>query len=284
MMRGRVCLVTGATGGIGYETALGLARMGARVGLVGRDSQKLAGCADKIRAAAPEARIDTYWADLSSQSEIRRVAAEIRTACPQLHVLVNNAGAIFDRRETTVDGIERTWALDHLGYVLMTLELLDTLAATAESGGRPRIVNVASAAHTRGHIDFEDLGGARSFGPMGAYSQAKLGNVLFTYALARRLVTRGITVNCLHPGVVDTGFAKNTGGLFGAAWNLIRPFLISPERGARTSLHVATSPDLDRVTGRYISNAKPKTSSSKSRDEALQERLWRVSLEQVGRA
>ncbi len=149
-MRGRVCLVTGATGGIGYETALGLARRGARVGLVGRDANKLAGCADRIRAAAPEARVDTYRADLSSQAEIRRLAQEVRAACPQLHVLVNNAGAIFDRRETTVDGIERTWALDHLGYVLLTLELLDTMAATAGSGGKPRIVNVASAAHYRG--------------------------------------------------------------------------------------------------------------------------------------
>ncbi|MCJ2011692.1 SDR family oxidoreductase [Methylobacterium sp. J-076] len=283
-MRGKVCLVTGATGGIGYETALGLARMGARVGLVGRDGAKLAGCADRIRAAAPEAQVDTYRADLSSQGEIRRVAAEIRAAAPRLDLLVNNAGAIFDRRETTVDGIERTWALDHLGYVLMTLELLDSLSASAEAGGRPRIVNVASAAHTRGHIDFDDLGGARRFRPMRAYSQAKLGNVLFTAALARRLAGRGITANCLHPGVVDTGFAKNTGGLFGTAWSLIRPFLISPERGARTSLHVATAPELDGVTGRYFSASQEKTSSAESRDEAVQDRLWRVSLEQVGRA
>lgn len=282
-MQGRVCLVTGATGGIGYETALGLARRGARVGLVGRDAARLAGCAERIRAAAPEARIDTYRADLSSQAEIRRVAGEIRAACPRLHVLVNNAGAIFDRRETTADGFERTWALDHLGYVLLTLELLDTLAGTAESGGRPRIVNVASAAHYRGHIDFGDLGSARSFRAMRAYSQAKLGNVLFTYALARRIAGRGITANCLHPGVVDTGFAKNTGGLFGTAWNLVRPFLISPERGARTSLHVATSPELDGVTGRYFSDRKEKVSSSESRDEAVQERLWHLSLEQVGR-
>ncbi|MBE7248237.1 MAG: SDR family NAD(P)-dependent oxidoreductase, partial [Actinomycetospora chiangmaiensis] len=260
-MRGRVCLVTGATGGIGYETALGLARMGARVGMVGRDARKLAGCAERIRAAAPDAVLDTYVADLSSQAEIRRLATEVRRACPRLHGLVNNAGAIFDRRETTVDGIERTWALDHLGYVLLTLELLDTLAITAESGGKPRVVNVASAAHYRGHIDFGDLGGARRYGAMRAYSQAKLGNVLFTYALARRLSGRGITANCLHPGVVNTGFAKNTGGLFGAAWGLIRPFLISPEKGARTSLHVATAPELDGVTGRYFSDGKPKTSS-----------------------
>jgi NAD(P)-dependent dehydrogenase (short-subunit alcohol dehydrogenase family) len=283
MMGGRVCLVTGATGGIGYETAAGLARMGARVGLVGRDARKLAGCAERIRAASPGVQIDTFTADLSSQAEILRLAGEVRRAYPQLHVLVNNAGAIFDRRETTVDGIERTWALDHLGYVLLTLELLDVLTATAQAGGKPRIVNVASAAHYRGHIDFDDLGGARRFAAMRAYSQAKLGNVLFTYALARRLSGKGITANCLHPGVVNTGFAKNTGGVFGTAWSLIRPFLTSPEKGALTSLHVATAPELDGLTGRYFSDRKPKTSSSESRDEAVQERLWRVSLEQLGR-
>jgi NAD(P)-dependent dehydrogenase (short-subunit alcohol dehydrogenase family) len=281
-MRGRVCLVTGATGGIGYETALGLAKMGARVGLVGRDAEKLAGCADRIRAAAPGGQVETYVADLSSQAEIRRLAAAVKAACPDLHVLVNNAGAIFDRRDSTVDGIERTWALDHLGYVLLTLELLDTLEATARAGGKPRIVNVASAAHYRGHIAFDDLGTGKKYGAMRAYSQAKLGNVLFTYALAKRLAGQGITANCLHPGVVNTGFAKNTGGLFGAAWGLIRPFLISPERGAKTSLHVATAPELDGVTGRYFSDSKPKTSSAESRDEAVQERLWRVSLDQVG--
>ncbi len=136
--------------------------------------------------------------------------------------MVNNAGAIFDHRTLTVDGIERTWALDHLGYVLLTLELLDTLKASAAAGGKPRIVNVASAAHYRGHIDVDDLEGARRYGAMRAYAQAKLGNVLFTYALARRLRGDGITVNALHPGVINTGFAKNTGGLFGTAWSLMR--------------------------------------------------------------
>ncbi|GJD35479.1 SDR family oxidoreductase [Methylobacterium aerolatum] len=281
-MRGRVCLVTGATGGIGLETALGLAQAGAQVGLIGRDSGRLAAGAERIRAAVPGAEVTTFAADLSSQGEIRRLATEVRRACPRLHVLVNNAGAIFDRREVTADGFERTWALDHLGYVLLTLELLDTLAATAQSGGKPRIVNVASAAHYRGHIAFDDLNAERRFAPMRAYSQAKLGNVLFTYALARRLAGRGITANCLHPGVVNTGFATNTGGLFGAAWGLIRPFLITPEKGARTSLRVATAPDLDGITGRYFSHGQPKTSSRESRDEAVQERLWRVSLEQVG--
>ncbi|MGU3479873.1 SDR family oxidoreductase [Methylobacterium sp. D48H] len=283
-MRGAVCLVTGATGGIGYETALGLARLGARVAIVGRDSGKLQACADRIRAAVPGAAVEPHRADLSAQAEIRRLAETLRAAYPRLDVLVNNAGAIFDRRTLTVDGIERTWALDHLGYVLLTLELLDTLKDAAAAGGKPRIVNVASAAHYRGHIDFDDVEGARRYRAMGAYAQAKLANVLFTYALARRLRDSGITANAVHPGVVNTGFAKNTGGLLGAAWALMRPLLITPEKGARTSLHVASDPGLDGVTGRYFSHGRPKVSSAESRDEAVQERLWALSLRQVGRS
>ena len=197
---------------------------------------------------------------------------------------MNNAGAIFDRRTLTVDGIERTWALDHLGYVLLTLELLESLKASAAAGGKPRIVNVASAAHYRGHIDFDDIEGARRYGAMRAYAQAKLGNVLFTYALARRLRDSGVAVNCLHPGVINTGFARNTGGLFGTAWSLMRPFLTSPDKGAQTSLHAASAPELDGVTGRYFSHARPKTSSAESRDEAVQERVWALSLAQIGRS
>jgi retinol dehydrogenase 12 len=283
-VRGTVCLVTGATGGIGYETALGLARLGARVAIVGRDPGKLQACADRIRAAVPGAAVEPHRADLSAQAEIRRLAGTLRSAYPRLDVLVNNAGAIFDRRTLTVDGIERTWALDHLGYVLLTLELLDTLKESAATGGKPRIVNVASAAHYRGHIDFDDVEGARRYRAMGAYAQAKLGNVLFTYALARRLRGSGITVNAVHPGVVNTGFAKNTSGLLGAAWALMRPFLITPEKGARTSLRAASDPGLDGVTGRYFSHGRPKVSSAESRDEAVQERLWALSLRQVGRS
>jgi len=282
-MQGKVCLVTGATNGIGYETALGLARKGARVAIVGRDSGRTQACAERIRASVPGAIVDPHVADLSAQAEIRQLAASLRDAYPRLDGLVNNAGAIFDRRELTVDGIERTWALDHLGYVLLTLDLLGPLKASAAAGGKPRIVNVASAAHYRGHVDFADIEGARRYGAMRAYSQAKLGNVLFTYALARRVRADGITVNALHPGVINTGFAKNTGGLFGAAWSLIRPFLTQPDKGAETSLHVATAPELDGVTGRYFSHSRPKASSAESRDESVQERVWALSLAQIGR-
>ena len=283
-MRGRVCLVTGATNGIGYETALGLARLGAAAGLVGVPPHDRDPRAERVRVAVPGAIVDAHTADLSAQDAIRQLAGVLRAAYPRLDVLVNNAGAIFDRRTLTVDGIERTWALDHLGYVLLTLELLESLKASAAAGGKPRIVNVASAAHYRGHIDFDDIEGARRYGAMRAYAQAKLGNVLFTYALARRLRDSGVAVNCLHPGVINTGFARNTGGLFGTAWSLMRPFLTSPDKGAQTSLHAASAPELDGVTGRYFSHARPKTSSAESRDEAVQERVWALSLAQIGRS
>ena len=282
MSASRTALVTGATNGIGYATALGLARRGDRVVLVGRGAGRLQAAEAGIRAAVPGAMLETARADLSSQGEIRGLAAEIGRRHDRLDVLVNNAGAIFDRRALTVDGIERTWALDHLGYVLLTLELLDLLKASAGGGAGPRIVNVASAAHQRGHIDFDDPEGARRYGGMRAYCQAKLGNVLFTYALARRLAGSGVTANALHPGVIRSGFARNTGGLLGFGWSLIRPFLSTPEDGARTSLHLACAPELDGVSGGYFARCAPAPSSRESRDTGVQERLWALSLAQVG--
>ena len=281
-MRGKTCLVTGATSGIGYETALGLARAGARVALVGRDADRLRDTAGRIALACPGAELSQHRADLSAQDEIRRLAAEIVERHPRLDVLVNNAGAIFDQRETTADGIERTWALDHLAYVQLTLGLLDHLKASVQAGARPRIVNVASAAHTRGHVDFDDLEGGRSYGAIRAYSQAKLGNVLFTYALARRIDRMGITVNALHPGVIDTGFAKNTGGWLGLAWSAMRPFLTKPAAGAATTLHLAMSPAVEGVSGRYFVRSRAVPSSAESRNEAIQERVWALSLQQLG--
>ncbi|WP_419952826.1 SDR family oxidoreductase [Methylobacterium sp.] len=277
---GKICLVTGATSGIGYETALGLARAGARVGIVGRDAGRTDEATSRIRDAVPGAVIDVFLADLSSQAEIRRLSAEVRALYPRLDVLVNNAGAIFDARHVTVDGLERTWALDHLAYMQLTLDLLDLMKASAPA----RIVNVASRAHTRGLIDLEDLDGARRYGTWKAYSQAKLGNVLFTAALSRRLAGTGVTVNSLHPGVIASGFAGGTGGWFGISWSLIRPFLSNPADGAATSLHLATSPEVDGVSGLYFSKCSPVSTSRHGRDQALQERVWALSLRQLGRA
>ncbi|CAO4153408.1 hypothetical protein LPLAFNJD_LOCUS3936 [Methylorubrum aminovorans] len=274
---GRTALVTGASSGIGVETALGLARLGARVGLVGRDRARTERAAAHLRRETSGAA-DVFLADLSSQAEIRRLAGEVRAHYPSLEILVNNAGAIFSERHVTVDGIERTWALDHLAYVLLTHEL----RAPLEAAPRARIVNLASAAHTRGQIDFDDLGGERRYSAMKAYAQAKLGNVLFTHALARRLAGSPVTVNAVHPGVVASEFAKNTRGALGFAWSLIRPFLISTEAGARTSLHVATAPELDGVSGRYFAKCRETAASARSWDEALQERVWTLSRQQVG--
>ncbi len=276
-LRGRTALVTGATSGIGAETALGLARLGARVGIVGRDPARTAAMVARLRSETG-AEADVFVADLSEQAQVRRLAAKASARYPSLDILVNNAGAIFTERHVTADGFERTWALDHLAYVLLTHELMPRLAAAPAA----RIVNVASAAHTRGRIDFDDLDGARRFSAMGSYAQAKLGNVLFTYALARRLAGTRMTANAVHPGVVATGFAGNTSGWLRLAWSLIRPLLITPQKGARTSLHVATAPEVEGVSGRYFARCRPVASSALSRDEALQEKLWALSRRQVG--
>ncbi len=276
-LRGRHALVTGATSGIGAETALGLARLGARVGIVGRDPARTEATAARLRGETG-GEIDVFLADLSEQAQVRRLAAEASARYPVLDILVNNAGAIFSERHVTVDGVERTWALDHLAYVLLTHELMPRLAAAPAA----RIVNVASAAHTRGRIDFDDLDGARRFSAMGRYAQAKLGNVLFTYALARRLAGTRMTVNAVHPGVVATGFAGNTHGWLRVAWRLIRPWLMTPEQGAQTSLYVATSPEVAGVCGRYFAKGRAVASSPLSRDAALQERVWTLSRRQVG--
>jgi len=278
LMQGKICLITGATSGIGRETALGLARRGAHVAIVGRDADRTRAAADWIRWEAGTEQVAFLLAELSSQAEVRRVAREFKGSYSRLDVLVNNAGAIFTRRETTVDGFERTWALNHLAYFLLTHELLELLKASAPA----RIVNVASTMHTGGVIDFDDLQGEKSHGAIRAYSQSKLANVLFTYALARRLEGTGVTANCLHPGGVATGFGQNTPGALKLLMRLARPFLISAEQGAATSIYLASSPEVEGTSGRYFAKCKPARSSAASHEEALQERLWALSLRQIG--
>lgn len=211
-MQGKTCLVTGASSGIGYETAFGLAKAGARVGIVGRNEARTHEAANRIRRETGAA-VDVFVADLSSQAEVRRLARDVIARLQRLNVLVNNAGAIFDERGTTLDGIERTWALDHLAYVLLTHELLDLLKTSAPA----RIVNVASSGHAYGRIDRDDPGTETTYRPLQQYCRAKLGNVLFTYALARRLEGTGITVNVVHPGAVASGFGQHSSGLFGGS-------------------------------------------------------------------
>ena len=279
-MTGRTVLVTGGTGGIGRATALGLADRGAHVAITGRDEARAEAAAGEIRAAGG-GQVDVFVADLSSQAEVRRLADEVLRRLPALDVLVNNVGGYWNTRQVTADGLERTFALNHLAPFLLTHLLLGRLTANAPA----RVVTVASHAHSRGRIDFDDLQGERSYSGARAYSQSKLANVLFSYELARRLHGSAVTANALHPGVVRTSFgAEDPAGVQRLLVPLIRPFMKSPAQGAATSVHVASAPELEEVTGRYFTNSKPTRSSESSHDQAAATRLWLVSAHTAGLA
>jgi NAD(P)-dependent dehydrogenase (short-subunit alcohol dehydrogenase family) len=277
-MAGRTVLVTGGTGGIGRATASGLATMGAQLAIVGRDRGRTEGAAREIRAAGG-GQVDIFVADLSSQSEVRRLAGEVLQTCPRIDVLVNNVGGYWNTRHVTADGLEHTFALNHLASFLLTNLLLDRL----KERGTARVVNVSSNAQAMGRIDFDDLQGDRSYSGSTAYNQSKLANVLFTYELARRLRASAVTANALHPGVVRTSFgAEDPRGIQRLLVPLLGPFMKVPAQGAATSIHLASAPDLEHVTGSFFANSKPKRSSKHSYDEAAAARLWRVSAELVG--
>jgi NAD(P)-dependent dehydrogenase (short-subunit alcohol dehydrogenase family) len=281
VMVGKVCIVSGATSGIGAETARELARLGATVVVLGRDPKKCARQVDIIRRET-RSRVETLVADLSSQRQIRRLAEELRNEFPRVDVLVNNAACYFMKRRVTDDGLEMTFALNHLAPFLLTNLLLDRLLASPSA----RIVNVCSNAHTQGRIDFDDLQCERRYDRLEAYSRSKLAILLFTYELARRLKESRVTANAVNPGAVASDLGSDNGWLRGwlrvRARNVIRRHLISPEEGAKTSIHVATSPELEGVTGRYFVHCKDVPSSVASYDRATAERLWRVSEELTG--
>jgi retinol dehydrogenase-14 len=277
-MTGRTVLVTGATGGIGKATALGLAALGAHLAITGRDPGRTEAAAREIRAAGA-GKVDVFVADLSAQAEVRRLAAEVLHRLSRLDVLVNNVGGYWNTRHVTADGLERTFALNHLAPFLLTNLLLERLTQSATA----RVVTVASNAHRMGRIDFDDLQGERSYSGSRAYDQSKLANVLFTYELARRLASTSVTANAVHPGVVNTSFgAEDPGGTQRLLVPLLRPFMKSPARGAATSIYVASAPALEHVTGRYFANSKPRRSSERSYDEGVAARLWRVCAAPVG--
>ena len=276
-MSGRIVLVTGATGGIGRATAEGLAGMGARVAITGRDTGRTEDAAREIRAASG-AQVDTFVADLSSQSEVRRLAGDARERLPRIDVLVNNAGGYWNTRRPTPDGLEHTFAVNHLAPFLLTNLLLDRL----ELGASSRVVTVASHAHAQGTIDFDDLQGEGSYSGARAYNQSKLANVLFTYELARRLQGSGVVAHAVHPGVVSTGFGtEDPGRTQRLVVPILRPFMKSPAKGAVTSIHAACDPGLAHVTGRYVSDSRPKRSSDLSYDRNTASRLWQVSADLV---
>jgi retinol dehydrogenase-12 len=277
-MQGKVCLVTGATAGIGLVTARELAQQGAHVVLVGRNRQKCDAAVLQLQVQTGNQQVEALLADLSSQQQVRELARQLGERHKRLDVLVNNAGGIWMTRQETVDGLEMTFAVNHLAYFHLTLLLLDLLKGSAPA----RIVNVASRAHTGATLDFDDLLSKKHYRGWQAYARSKLANLLFTYELARRIAGTGVTANALHPGFVATDFGKGTGwrGLLlrlGA-----RLYAISPEQGARTVVYLATAAEVAGVNGKYFFKQKPFPSSPASYDEAAAKRLWQVSLEMVG--
>jgi NAD(P)-dependent dehydrogenase (short-subunit alcohol dehydrogenase family) len=277
-MTGKTVLVTGGTGGIGKATAIGLARLGARVAITGRELTRTQQAAAEIGRESGNPAVDAFAADLSCQAEVRRLATDVLAAYPRLDVLVNNVGGFWAHRHVTADGLERTFALNHLAPFLLTNLLLERLESTAPA----RVVTVASNAQAMGRIAFDDLQGAQDYVGSRAYNQSKLANVMFTYELARCLAGTGVTANALHPGVVRTGFgAEDPSVLTRAAMPFLR-FLKTPAQGALTSIYLASSADVEGISGQYFANRTPKSSNKLSYDATAASRLWDVSADLVG--
>jgi retinol dehydrogenase 14 len=278
-MAGKAVLVTGGTGGIGKATAIGLAGLGARVGITGRDLARAERAAADIRTASGNPAIDVFAADMSSQAEVRRLAGAVLDAYPRLEVLVNNVGGFWAHQHTTADGLERTFALNHLAPFLLTNLLLDRLKASAPA----RIVNVSSHVQAEGRIEFDDLQGTRNYSAQRAYSQSKLANVLFTNELARRLKGTGVTATAVHPGFVRTDFgSEDQAWFFTVISSLVRPFLKTPAHGAQSSIYLASSVDVEGVSGQFFVNGRPKAANKVAYDPDIAGQLWRVSADLVG--
>src|SRR6266852_6651301 len=277
-MQGKICMVTGANSGIGKATALALAQMGATVVLVCRDRARGKEARSEITTKSKNNAVDLMQADLSSQQSIRQLVEHFKQRYTHLHVLINNAGAAFPGRRETVDGLEMTFAVNYLAPFLLTNLLLDMLKASAPA----RIVNVSSHSHEAGYIQMDDLQEEKHYSNMRAYGQSKLAVVLFTYELARRLQGTGVTANCLHPGFVATHFAQRDGGpAFRLLVKLIGSFGASPQEGAKTSIYLACSPEVEGVTGHYFVKSIPRRSAAISYDESLQRHLWEQSAQLV---
>lgn len=276
-VEGKTALVTGATSGIGYETALGLARQGARVVIVGRNAEKTARVVAELEAKSGK-RVDFVLGDLSLMRDVRKVAEQFLARHDTLHLLVNNAGVINVKREVTSEGLEVQFATNHLAVHLLTKLLLPAL----ENGAPSRVVTTASGIHAIGKIHFDDLNLERGYGAFKAYAQSKLGNVLFTQELARRVADKGITANAVHPGFVGSNFA-NRPGLLGKIGNWFTvTFGNSPEKGAKTSLYVATADELSGVTGGYFERSRQSKARVRNA-EATAAKLWDVSEQLVNR-
>jgi NAD(P)-dependent dehydrogenase (short-subunit alcohol dehydrogenase family) len=270
-------LITGATNGIGLAAAEALAALGANLAIVGRSKTRTRIASARIRAAAGRgATLATFIADLSSQASVRRLAAEVLARYPKLDVLVNNAGAMYGTRQLTKDGIELTWAVNHLAPFLLSKLLLHRLKESAPA----RIITTASQAHQGAHIPFDDLNAERSYRSFGRYCETKLANILFTTELARRLEGTGVTANCFHPGLVATGFNRNNGLLMNLGMTILRPVARSPEKGAETLVWLATSPDVANVSGVYFFDQEQRPPSPEAQDREIARRLWELSERQ----
>ena len=277
-MQGKICMVTGANSGIGKATALAFAHMGATVVMVCRDHARGEEARSEITTKSRNNAVDLLLADLSSQQSIRQLVEHFKQRYTHLHVLINNAGAAFPGRRETVDGLEMTFAVNYLAPFLLTNLLLDVLKASAPA----RIVNVSSASHKSGYIQMDDLQGEKHNRSMRAYPQSKLAIVLFTYELARRLQGTGVTANCLDPGFVATNIGQTGASLpVRLLIKLIGSFGTSPEKGAKTSIYLASSPEVEGVTGKYFVKSLPKRSAAISYDESLQRQLWEQSAKLV---
>lgn len=279
-LTGKVCVITGASSGIGKATAAGLSRLGATVVMVCRDRARGEAAQKEVQQQRGASAVDLVLADLCSLQSVRQLAAELKERYPHIHVLINNAGALNPTRRLTVDGLEQTFAVNHLAGFLLTHLLLDVLKKSAPA----RIINVSSGAHQMGAIDFDDLQAEKRYTQLKAYSQSKLANVLFTTELAKRLSGTGVTVNAVHPGSVNTHFGKEAKGLFGVLVKLLRPIMRSPEKGAETSIYLASSPELDAVTGRYFVDRQATSTARQAQDAAAAQRLWQASEKLVGLA
>lgn len=278
-MQGKTVVITGGTSGIGQVAAEQLARKGARIVLVARDPARGEVTLKRLRGLAPDAAHGIHYGNLSEIAEMKRLGAEIAAAEPRIDVLVNNAGALFNTRKLTGDGLEYTFATNHVAYFVLTELLLPSLKA---AGGEARIVSTASDAHKGARLYFDDLQSAESFSGFGAYGRSKLCNILWTRELARRIEGTGVTANCLHPGFVATRFGDQSGGLLAPAVRIAKNFAISPEKGAETIIYLASSPEAAGANGGYFYKCRPATPTREAQDDASAKRLWDVTAKLTG--
>jgi len=277
-MKGKTAVITGATSGIGAVAAKRLAAMGARIVLIARSRSRGEVALAGLRAVAPGLAHKVHYADLSKIAEVKRVAATIASEEPRIEVLINNAGAIFANRRVTEDGLELTFALNHMAYFIVTDALHERLLASAPS----RIVNTASDAHQGASLDFGDLQSKQRYSAMKAYGRSKLCNILFTRELARRLQGTGVTANCFHPGFAATRIGDESGGLISSfAW-IAKFFAISPAKGAETLVHLASSPRVESVSGGYFYQCRPISPSPPAQDDRAALELWEHSVGLAG--